>query len=81
MKQNELSCSDALEQLWALIDQELESADADRIREHIDRCRHCYPHYDFDRAYRDLLALQCRQQAPPELRRRIFMRLLQDPAG
>ncbi|HEX6135674.1 MAG TPA: mycothiol system anti-sigma-R factor [Longimicrobiales bacterium] len=80
MSRHEISCSDALDQLWALLDQEIGDDDADLVREHIERCSHCYPQYDFDRAYRELLALQCREQAPPELRRRIFMRLLEEGA-
>jgi mycothiol system anti-sigma-R factor len=74
-----ISCSDALEQLWALIDHELCTEDAVRVQEHLDRCRSCYPHYDFDRAYRQLVALQCREHAPAELRRKVFMRLAQEP--
>lgn len=76
MSTKDLSCSDALEQLWALIDQELGPEDADRVREHLDRCRSCYPHYDFDSAYRQLLALQCRECAPAETRRKLFFKLL-----
>ncbi|HEX6309351.1 MAG TPA: mycothiol system anti-sigma-R factor [Longimicrobiales bacterium] len=78
MSRREISCSDALDQLWALIDSEIGPVDAERVREHLERCSHCYPQYDFDRAYRELLALQCREQAPPALRRRIFMRLLEE---
>ncbi|MGH7449187.1 MAG: mycothiol system anti-sigma-R factor [Longimicrobiales bacterium] len=74
----DISCSDALEQLWSFIDRELCTEDAARVQEHLDRCRHCYPQYDFDRAYRRLVALQCRQEAPPELRRKVFMRLLEE---
>lgn len=73
-----ISCSDALEQLWALIDDELCTEDADRVQKHLDRCRNCYPQYDFDRAYRQLVAMQCREQAPAELRRRVFMKLLEE---
>lgn len=76
MSHEDLSCSEALEQLWALIDCELDEATSARVREHLERCRSCYPQYDFDRAYRELLRMQCREQAPPELRRKIFMRLL-----
>lgn len=72
------TCSEALEALWELIDNELCTEDAGRVREHLDRCRSCYPQYDFDRAYRQLVALQCRQTAPAELRRKVFMRLLEE---
>ncbi|HEX2165659.1 MAG TPA: mycothiol system anti-sigma-R factor [Longimicrobiales bacterium] len=73
-----MSCSDALDQLWALIDNELCTDDAQRVQEHLDRCRRCYPQYDFDRAYRQLVAMQCRETAPAELRRKVFMRLLEE---
>ena len=73
-----ISCGDALEQLWALIDNELCTEDAERVQQHLDRCSRCYPRYDFDRAYRQLVAMQCREKAPAELRRKIFMRLLED---
>jgi mycothiol system anti-sigma-R factor len=73
-----ISCSDALEQLWALIDQELCTEDAARVQEHLERCARCYPQYDFQRAYRQLVASQCREKAPPELRRKVFMRLLEE---
>ena len=78
MSDKHLSCSEALEQLWELIDDELCTADAERVREHLDRCRHCYPQYDFDRAYRALVALQCRECAPSETRRKLFMSLLSE---
>jgi mycothiol system anti-sigma-R factor len=73
-----ISCSDALEQLWALIDHELCTEDAALVQEHLDRCKHCYPQYDFDRAYRELVAMQCREKAPVELRRKLFQRLLEE---
>jgi mycothiol system anti-sigma-R factor len=76
-----MSCSDALEQLWAFLDDELCAEDTARVQEHLDRCRVCYPHYDFDSAYRQLVALHCRQPAPPGVRRKIFMALLEESAA
>lgn len=77
---DDISCSAALEQLWELIDNELCAEDSARVQEHIERCKRCYPQYDFDLAFRQMVATQCREQAPPELRRRIFMRLLEEGA-
>lgn len=74
----DISCGDALDQLWALIDNELCTEDADRVQQHLDRCGGCYPQYDFHSAYRQLVAMQCRQKAPPELRRKLFLRLLEE---
>jgi anti-sigma factor (TIGR02949 family) len=71
-----MNCDHAMEQLWALIDQELDLTDAAALREHLDACQRCYPEYDFQRAYRAFIASRCRHAAPPDLRRRVFMSLL-----
>ena len=73
-----INCRDTMERLWALIDAELDAPAATRVREHLDACQHCYPQYDFHRAYREFVAARCRHGAPPELRRRIFMSLLDE---
>lgn len=76
---HEISCRDAIAKLWDFLDEELDAEGCAQMREHLERCRACFPHYDFQRAYRDFMA-SCRNDcAPPELRRRIFMRLLQEP--
>jgi mycothiol system anti-sigma-R factor len=73
-----LSCREAIEQLWAYIDQELEPSTSEQVRAHLERCQHCFPQYDFQKAFCAFLAAKCRDEAPPELRRRIFMRLLEE---
>lgn len=70
------NCDHVMEQLWALLDQELDPAEVVVLREHLDACQRCYPEYDFHRAYREFIAATCRHAAPPALRRRIFMSLL-----
>ena len=71
-----LSCRDAVERLWAFIDGELCSDDAKAVRAHLEACRQCFPHYDFQKAFCEFMRT-CRQEdAPPELRRRIFLELL-----
>lgn len=78
MADQHMSCRDALAELWAYIDQELDAPTADQVRAHLDRCGHCCPQYDFQRAFCQFLSSQAHQQAPPELRRRIFMQLLEE---
>lgn len=73
-----MSCREAVQKLWEYVDQELDEAACEQVRAHLDRCRHCFPHYDFQRAYREFMA-SCRSGcAPPELRRRIFLSLLEE---
>ena len=70
------SCREAVEELWAFIDGELPATEGERIHRHLEACRHCYPHYDFQKAFVDFLRRQTERPVPAELRRRVFLRLL-----
>lgn len=78
---NLLSCREAIEQLWALIDDELDEARVPEVELHLQRCAACFPHYDFQRAFRDFLRSHNSEQLPPSLRRRVFMSLLAEETG
>lgn len=80
MKVSSLSCRDAVEQLWAFIDGELEPAEQQQVHDHLAACRACYPHYDFQKAFCAFLRRCSQESVPPELRRRIFLRLLAEEA-
>jgi anti-sigma factor (TIGR02949 family) len=71
-----MSCREALERLWAYIDSELPANEVDALKTHLDVCSHCYPQYDFQKALCQFLRTRQQPCAPPELRRRIFLRLL-----
>jgi anti-sigma factor (TIGR02949 family) len=71
-----LSCREAIEQLWALIDGELDESQMPRVEQHLQVCAACFPHYDFQRAFRDFLRAHNSEPVPASLRRRIFMTLL-----
>jgi anti-sigma factor (TIGR02949 family) len=71
-----LSCREAIERLWAYIDAELPNEEVDALKTHLEVCSACYPHYDFQKALCQFLRSQPQRCAPPELRRRIFLRLL-----
>jgi mycothiol system anti-sigma-R factor len=81
IEKKRLSCDEAVEQLWAYIDGELPATDERAVHDHLEACRHCCPHHDFQKAFREFLGHKCRDRVPPELRRRIFMRLLAEEAG
>lgn len=77
-------CRAAVDRLYDYLDGELSSADADRVRAHLETCAHCFQFFDFEAAF--LRFLEARREAagaPPELRRRILDRLLSegDPPG
>jgi anti-sigma factor (TIGR02949 family) len=72
MTEETVSCRQALERLWALIDEELDTASEERVREHLAACSHCFPQFDFQKEFTEFLATRCRHDAPPELRSRIL---------
>lgn len=76
MKRDMMDCREAVDHLWELIDRELDEQAESRIEAHLEACQHCFPQYDFHRAFRAFLGSRCRQSAPAELRRRIFLSLL-----
>jgi anti-sigma factor (TIGR02949 family) len=80
MTADALSCRQAVEQLWAYIDGELQSIESERVHEHLAACHQCWPHYDFQKAFLDFVRRQAEQPIPPDLRRRVFLRLLAEEA-
>ncbi len=67
-----ISCEEALEHLWELIDGELAPEDEVAVRWHVEVCSHCYPKYDFQRAYLALMGRIRRGEGPsPEMRERL----------
>lgn len=75
-----LPCHEVMPRLWEYIDGELTPERTDQIRAHLEMCERCFPRYDFQRAFVAFLQRQRREPAPPELRRRVFQRLLAESA-
>jgi len=72
-----MRCEDAMRKLWDFLDGELSEDEQEALKKHLEVCRRCYPAYDFQKAYLNYTRrLATQEQAPPELRRRLFMRLL-----
>jgi anti-sigma factor (TIGR02949 family) len=75
---HKISCNEALERLWAFIDGELGESDARSVESHLGVCRGCYPHYDFQKAFCEFLRQHAQKPVPANLRRRVFMALLEE---
>ena len=69
----EQDCSDVLEALYLFIDGEIDSANAQLIRHHLDDCAPCLKAYDLDVIVKSLIARSCAEKAPPPLRERVLM--------
>jgi len=70
-------CAEAVDNLYALLDEELTAEVRERIQQHFDACANCFPLYRFERAFsRFLKARGAALSAPAGLRRRVFEALL-----
>lgn len=70
------SCEESLELIYDFLDGELPDATCEELAGHLDRCRACYPHFNFERLFLDRLALVSEAaESCPELGERILAML------
>lgn len=48
-----IGCEDALDKIYEYLDGELDSDWGERVRGHVEICRECYPHFNFERVFLD----------------------------
>ncbi len=74
-----IDCGGVMAQLYEYLDGELDDpALQEKIRVHLEKCRRCYPRYNFEKAFLRFVSDQGHTSAPPELRRKIFQALLEE---
>lgn len=73
-------CDHVIAKLWEYIDGELSAENDSRVRAHLDICSRCFPQYDFQRAYKELVRRTAQQPMPPTLQRRVFEAILEEEA-
>lgn len=79
---NMMSCHEVMDRLWEFLDGEMPDEDRQALQRHLEVCGRCYPAYDFQRAYLEYTRrLATQEQAPPELRKQLFLRILEKDAG
>lgn len=61
-----LDCEAVMRQLWDYLDGELTSDRMSLIAGHLDLCKRCDPHYDFERSFLDAIAGSARAHSDPE---------------
>lgn len=71
-------CDEVIAQLWAYLDGELTDETMAEMREHLDLCSCCFPQFDFQKAFLSLLKRNAAQPVPPDVRRELFRRLLEE---
>lgn len=48
-----ITCHEAAERVYEFLDGELEAERMERIRQHIEVCRRCWPYFNFERIFLD----------------------------
>jgi len=77
-----IRCEDALSRLWEFLDGELPPDGERELQQHLEVCGRCYPQYDFRRAFLEYTRrLVAEHHVPPELRQRLFQRILREERG
>jgi mycothiol system anti-sigma-R factor len=66
-----ITCSAAVEQLWAFLDRELDDHDHRAVEAHLAFCRRCCGEMEFAKHLRRLLAAKGTSELPAETRTRL----------
>lgn len=48
-----IRCEEALERVYEYLDGELDAEWMERVREHVEVCKRCYPYFNFERIFLD----------------------------
>lgn len=71
MSPQRVTCEEAIHQLSAYLDQELDSATSAAIDRHLETCRECFSRAEFEARLRARVRDAGQEKAPDRLRRRI----------
>lgn len=66
-----MDCDDAIHKIYGFLDGELTVWRRREILRHLDECPPCAQGYDFEMELRQVIAMKCRDEVPPQLKRRI----------
>lgn len=68
-------CVDYLERIVYFLDNELDDADCEAVRLHLDTCNPCLVKYDLQRTVKSVVARSCAEKAPADLRDRVRIQI------
>ena len=71
--ERELTCEESLARVSESLDGELDSGEHEAVKDHLEKGRPCYPHYDFERLFLDYVhELGAEEESRPGLRERVL---------
>jgi mycothiol system anti-sigma-R factor len=75
---HDVDCAEVLKRVYTFIDNELEDASVEEIRQHLDECGPCLDYFDLERSVKKLVHRSCTgEHAPEGLRERVLLRISQ----
>jgi anti-sigma factor (TIGR02949 family) len=77
----EIPCEEAAKRVYEYLDGELDPQDAETIRCHVEQCRRCYPMYNWEQLFLDVLKERGDRPEPSDELRRKVAELLDREAG
>jgi anti-sigma factor (TIGR02949 family) len=76
---HDMDCDGAVRRIYEYLDGELNVWRRAAIARHLDDCPPCAHGFDFEIELRQVIAFKCRDDVPPELRRRIAIAIGIEP--
>ncbi len=68
----DITCRQAMARVYEYLDGELDAVEHEEVRAHLEKCRRCYPHFDFERMFLDYVhEVGARDTARPGLEERV----------
>jgi mycothiol system anti-sigma-R factor len=76
-----IDCKGVLAKLYEYIDGELDEETIETVRAHLEKCKLCYPRYDFESAFVRFLGEHGKATVPDKLRHRVFEAILEEESS
>ena len=73
----EVTCQQAVDKLYEYLDREADDMTAAQIEKHIDLCRLCCDHLEFEKKMKELVQKSCIQQKAPAFLKEKIQKALQ----
>jgi mycothiol system anti-sigma-R factor len=71
-QRSEHDCDEAVAQLYAFLDGELDDATVVKVEAHLQHCSPCLEAFDFEAELRKVIVAKCHEDVPGDLRARIM---------
>jgi mycothiol system anti-sigma-R factor len=61
-----MTCEEAVQKLYEYLDKELDQETADLLNKHLDICKGCCDHFEFEKKVRGLIQEKCFDEKAPQ---------------